>query len=58
MHLGKIILFDEIKEYFNLKGRYNIKFIFLQPFTKLDWHVDKGTKSAVIWKLRKRYARV
>ena len=28
-----------------------MKFIFLSPTTRLDWHVDKGTKSAVIWKM-------
>ena len=44
-------LLDEVRYIFNPKGRYNFKFIFLQPFTKLDWHTDKGTKSAVMWKL-------
>ena len=42
---------DEVVNIFQPKGRYNFKFIFLQPFTNLDWHTDKGTKSAVIWKL-------
>lgn len=42
---------DEIVKIFEPKGRYNFKFVFLQPFTKLPWHSDKGTKSAVIWKL-------
>ena len=41
----------ELNSVFGLKGRYNIKFIFLQPGTNLDWHTDKGTKSAVIWKM-------
>ena len=41
----------ELKSTFNLRGRYNIKFIFLRPATNLDWHVDKGTKSAIIWKM-------
>ena len=34
----------EIKNNFNLRGRFNIKFIFLRPTTYLDWHVDKGYK--------------
>ena len=45
------VIEKEIKNNFNLRGRFNIKFIFLRPTTYLDWHVDKGTKSAVIWKL-------
>ena len=42
---------DELKSIFNPRGRYNFKFIFLRAATQLDWHTDKGTKSAVIWKL-------
>ena len=41
----------ELVNTFNIRGRYNIKFIFLRPATNLDWHVDKGTKSAIIWKM-------
>lgn len=42
---------EQLKSIFSLRGRYNMKFIFLRAATHLDWHTDKGTKSAVIWKM-------
>ena len=45
------LLEGEFVGMFGIKGRFNMKFIFLSPTTRLDWHVDKGTKSAIIWKM-------
>ena len=32
-----------------LKGRWNMKFVYIPSGAVLDWHVDKGTKCAINW---------
>ena len=47
-----------LKEYiqrnFCIKGKFNMKFVFLTPANRtLNWHVDKGTKCAINWVINK-----
>ena len=38
-----------LEQTLRLKGRWNMKFVYLEPWTELPWHKDKGTKCAVNW---------
>ena len=40
---------DYIQKSFGLKGRWNMKFVYIPSGVVLDWHVDKGTKCAINW---------
>ena len=33
----------------DIKGKYNMKFVYIAPNTILDWHTDWGTKCAFNW---------
>lgn len=42
-------IIEHLKGVFGLEGRWNSKFVFLQPGLNLDWHRDKRTKCAINW---------
>ena len=45
---------DYISHNFSIKGKFNMKFVYLTPANKtLSWHVDKGTKCAINWVINK-----
>ena len=45
---------DYIQRNFNIRGKFNMKFVFLTPGNRvLNWHVDKGTKCAINWVINK-----
>lgn len=45
---------DYIKRNFGIKGRFNMKFVYLIPgYQTLNWHTDKGTKCAINWVVNK-----
>ena len=47
-----------IEEAFGLRGRWNMKFVYLPASGKLDWHIDKGTKCSINWVINNSRAQV
>ena len=45
---------DYIQRNFGIKGKFNMKFVYLTPANRtLNWHTDKGTKCAINWVINK-----
>jgi hypothetical protein len=42
----------------NIKGRYNMKFVYIAPNTKIGWHKDWGTKCAFNWIINDNSAKI
>ena len=42
----------------NIQGKYNMKFVYIAPNTKIGWHKDWGTKCAFNWIINDNSAKI